>query len=1035
LVAVLLGTSVALRAEHLPIKSYSSADGLPHDEVERIVPDSRGFLWFCTRAGLSRFDGYTFVNFGSDQGLPEGRVNDLLETRTHEYWVATDGGLVRFDPAGQPARNGVATSNAGAPPMFVLIAPAVDDRFTRTITVLREGRDGTLWVGTRKGLYRLVGDRDARTLIAVDIGLPHDIVEDSEIADIQEDRFHTLWIAAPGGLYRRWPDGSSARYAERDGLPSTYLTGVTEDREGRFWVGTRQTGFFGFTADATHAKPKIGQAFGMEDGLPNTWVTQIFEASDGRLWIADAQGLVEFFPNGAPQAPTFHAYGQRNGLTHYFIRSMSEDHAGNLWLASGDAGVVKVVHDGFTTYGRLDGLSNVNAILEDRAGNLCFRGYVLGDDHSTVFDGGTLDLLGPEPLLHTRVGCFDGARFSAFMPEEITSWGWVLERTTLETRSGEFWLGTDQGVFRYAATDRFSDLKTTRPRTVYTMRDGLAGSQVYRLFEDSRGNIWIATTSEWTNGLARWDATSERIVDVDRAPNLPSPREQIATSFGEDTSGNVWIGFSNGLARYAGGTFAFFAAKDGLPPGAILDIHEDRAGRLWLASDRAGLMRVDNGDTRHPTFVRYADAEGRPGTNTFVIVEDSAGFLYFGGGQGIDRLDPATGRVKHFTAADGLTPGLVQVGYQDRRGVLWFGSTTGLARLEPTRKSSVAPATLISAVRVNGVSQVVSALGERVMMLGDVAPNENHLEVDFLALEFGAGEVLRYQYKLEGSRTDWSAPSLQRTVNFANLASGRYTFLVRAINSDGLVSEPASVRFAILRPVWLRSWFLGLAALSAGALLFSVHRYRLRRVLELAAIRTGIATDLHDDIGANLTRISMLSEAAKRGVDATALTAIDGIARESVSAMSDIVWAINPERESLGDLIRRMRAHGEEIFTRREIDFRFTAPDTHDTLRLGVDTRRDLLLIFKEAVNNTARHSHCSSVTVDFQRTGAKLTLSVADNGVGFDTSRESTGQGLASLRRRATRLGGTLEVRSAPSGGTTVTLRVPLRRAAYQGR
>jgi signal transduction histidine kinase len=210
-------------------------------------------------------------------------------------------------------------------------------------------------------------------------------------------------------------------------------------------------------------------------------------------------------------------------------------------------------------------------------------------------------------------------------------------------------------------------------------------------------------------------------------------------------------------------------------------------------------------------------------------------------------------------------------------------------------------------------------------------------------------------------------------------------------------------------------------------LLFSAYRYRVARVLELANIRTGIATDLHDDIGANLTRISLLSEAAKRGADATALTAIDDIARESVSAMSDIVWAINPKRESLGDLVRRMRAYGEEVFTRRELQFRFTASDAHDTLRLGVDTRRDLLLVFKEAVNNAARHSHCSSVTIDFQRTTAGLVLSVADNGVGFDTSVESTGQGLASLRRRAARLRGTLEMRSAPSAGTTVTLRVPL--------
>ena len=134
--------------------------------------------------------------------------------------------------------------------------------------------------------------------------------------------------------------------------------------------------------------------------------------------------------------------------------------------------------------------------------------------------------------------------------------------------------------------------------------------------------------------------------------------------------------------------------------------------------------------------------------------------------------------------------------------------------------------------------------------------------------------------------------------------------------------------------------------------------------------------------------------------------------------MSDIVWAINPKRESLADLIRRMRQHAEEVFTLRDIELRFNADGAHDSSRLGIDVRRDLLLIFKEAVNNAARHSQCSRVSIDLRRDGSHLVLSVADDGVGFDTSRESQGQGLASLRRRAERLKGTLAIQSGPRRG-----------------
>ena len=143
--------------------------------------------------------------------------------------------------------------------------------------------------------------------------------------------------------------------------------------------------------------------------------------------------------------------------------------------------------------------------------------------------------------------------------------------------------------------------------------------------------------------------------------------------------------------------------------------------------------------------------------------------------------------------------------------------------------------------------------------------------------------------------------------------------------------------------------------------------------------------------------------------------------------MSDIVWAVNPKRESLIDLTRRMRQHADEVFTQRGIDLRFTAPAAAVNPKLGMDVRRDLLLIFKEAVNNAARHSGCSAVTIDLRLDGVRLVLRVADNGTGFDNSIESEGQGLASMHRRASRLGGRLEITSGPSSGTTLEVSVPI--------
>ena len=245
-------------AERLPIKTYTAADGLAHNNVTRIVKDSRGFLWFCTAGGLSRFDGYTFTNFGTAQGLPHSFVNDLLETRGGEYWVATNGGLVHFDPKGRPGSGVVYENDATTPaPMFTVVVPDDGNRRGGAINVLREGRDGTIWAGTDNGLYRLEQTNGRRSLRPIEIGLPSDYPEQRVIADVVEDARGSLWIATPSGLYRRWPDGTAARYTARDGLPGEHLSDVLEDHEGRLWVATRLNGFFGFSADATHSAPVV----------------------------------------------------------------------------------------------------------------------------------------------------------------------------------------------------------------------------------------------------------------------------------------------------------------------------------------------------------------------------------------------------------------------------------------------------------------------------------------------------------------------------------------------------------------------------------------------------------------------------------------------------------------------------------------------------------------------------------------------------------------------------------------------------------
>src|SRR5262245_53065188 len=187
---VLLIVANPTQAERLPIKTYTTIDGLAYNTINKIVRDSRGFLWFCTADGLSRFDGYTFTNYGTDQGLPHREVRDLLETREGDYWLATRAGLVRFNPKGRPARRVITESEADPlnPSMFTVITSEGEGQNIRAVTALLEDHNGTIWCGTYGGLFRLGVKEGHRVLRAVDIGIPQDWGEGWNISDLLEDR-------------------------------------------------------------------------------------------------------------------------------------------------------------------------------------------------------------------------------------------------------------------------------------------------------------------------------------------------------------------------------------------------------------------------------------------------------------------------------------------------------------------------------------------------------------------------------------------------------------------------------------------------------------------------------------------------------------------------------------------------------------------------------------------------------------------------------------------------------------------------------
>jgi signal transduction histidine kinase len=231
--------------------------------------------------------------------------------------------------------------------------------------------------------------------------------------------------------------------------------------------------------------------------------------------------------------------------------------------------------------------------------------------------------------------------------------------------------------------------------------------------------------------------------------------------------------------------------------------------------------------------------------------------------------------------------------------------------------------------------------------------------------------------------------------------------------------------------VWQRWWFRAGVVLGLTLLVFLAHRYQVARLLETERVRTRIASDLHDDIGSSLSQIAILSEVARTSAGddtrvAAPLGRIATLSRESVDAMGDIVWAIDPHRDTPTHLAQRMRRLANDLLSARGIEVRFEMADPSHP-HLGADVRREVFLIFKEAVHNITRHAQATRVDVALTIAQHRLELVVQDDGCGFDPAHAGDGQGLRNMTRRAQSLGGTLAVTPADGTGARLALTVPL--------
>ena len=937
---------------------WQTEDGLPHNDVHGVVQTADGFLWVGTRRGLVRFDGIQFVPARSEGGL------DLV---TASVWRMSGNGeglvLAALEMGGgAEKKNGVFRS-----------IKAGNEVYGRRVFSLCADKVGALWTVSLEGQVERVSGGAAQSLGSPGAGMagPSTLVTDSE---------GTVWLASRGtvGFFK---GDQFVRVA--DELPTPLF--IASARAGGIWLVTAER------------LCRVGREQSIVEASRLPWeagesnVRDALEDRSGALWLGTSRkGLVRFSSGRFQSVAT----------SHNNILCLAEDRVGNLWVGTQGGGLDRVRPRQFKVLDTRRGLPNdsVFSFAEDKAGRVWMA----------TQDGG---LCHWSNSVITVLGRAEG-------------WSRVPPLSLAADLRGGVWIGTQ----------KYGLLHWTDGEFKYVTRDlGLSIELLNCLLVDRAGRVWAGSMLE---GL--YCVEEGRVKTYSSKDGLPGNGVRCLA---EDKRGTLWVGTDDGgLARFSDGAFQKFTHEH-WPGEGVRALLATEDGTIWLGTVGQGLLRFRNG-----AFTQVNSARGLPNDSIQQVMLDDGGWLWCGTSRGLFRaelheLDAAADGQTAFvpTISYGRSEGLSDfqfngefqpAAYRTVAGRFWFASVKGAVVFSPTTlpQNREPPNIFIEAMIQNG--QPLKAAGESLLEAG-----VRHLEFRFTAPDLSAPERVRYRHRLDGAGAGWSSASPARVAIYTNVPPGNHRFQVIACNADGVWNEQgASLAFSVAPFFWQTRWFPPVAiAVLVGLLALGGRWVALRQLEHRIAVleqeralereRARIAQDIHDELGANLTSIGWFADRGKKhqaepAAVSAELEKIAMTARECLTAMDAIVWALNPRNDSLENFANYISHFANEFFRPTTIRCRLDIPPQLPEQVMSTEARHHLFLAVKEALNNIARHARASEVWIRLDCSDGRLALSVEDNGRGMKTTSAEPGQdGLANIRRRLEALDGTLIVESDSVG------------------
>jgi signal transduction histidine kinase/ligand-binding sensor domain-containing protein len=1014
----LLGFTLTTSAAEFPSNSdqYTSdhwqvEDGLPQNSITSIKQTSDGYLWLGTFNGLARFDGVRFTVFdeGNTPALGSSRIVRLDVGPQGNLWIITEEGALtrlangkfqRFTAEeGFPAAGAAAVIRGPANSVLLLdrkgdVHRLSGDRWSRDplwefsgdggITLYTDS-DGNPWVWFRqKGRIGRVVNGEVAWLEA-----PGE-VQGAEVKTFAPSRAGGLWLVIANRIWFHETKSSTWKPTDWEvPAPVHGFTYMLEDRGGNLWLGTYGGGLLRFGSSA------ICERFTLRSGLSHAAVRALWEDREGSIWVGtDGGGLNRLKPRKVVM------FDQRHGLTADVVMSVTPDlqEDGALWLGINGGGLNRLQQ-------------------------------------------GKITPVVVEPLL----------------PRDAFVYGAFADR------EGGLWMGTyDQGTWRYHG----GRLRRVGESGQWVGQPLLTGLQ------DRAGTIWLG------GGFGVAIVRNGRLENLNAHLGMSN---LIVRALAEDSAGRIYVGtHGNGLSRFAQGRWTHYSEEDGLSDNHISALYVDREDSLWIGTVNGGLGRLHQG-----RFSTLTLRDGLPSNSIFGVVEDELGRLWLGSNRGLvclprqelmDYLDQRRPALVYrvLNRADGLNSSECGGGAQSSccrtpDGKLWFATVKGLAMVDPASLQSnpLPPPVIIEEVWLDGQPVAAARLMAQAQNLPTdrrcsqriVVPHgKPRLEIQYTALSLMIPQKVRFRYWIEGLDADWIDAGSARTASYAHLPPGNYRFRVIACNNDGVWNTTGAALGITVLPPWWQTWsFRALAVAAVGGLLFWLVRLHWRRIQHVRAVETAftqrlirsqeaerhrIAAELHDSIGQDLLVIKNRALLGLRNVDT---------ASPPADQLQEISKVATQSLEGVREISRNLRPfHIDRLGLTKAVEVMVTAAVNASGLRCSVelqpvdgllapDSEIHLYRITQELVNNIIKHSDASEASLCLKPAHGKVTLTVEDDGRGFDYAvvfgrpASEHGFGLADIAERVRILSGKLQCDSRPGKGTRWQIEIPFAKTRHE--